>query len=107
MGVLAVGAGAIALIAVVGIALIALVVIVVGPSRRVRAEPPLDPAVEAALLLGEDPDEVALEATPNTCADAGTDAGTDADLDFDSEAFTYADDDAASAESRPTDGEQA
>jgi hypothetical protein len=68
MGVLAVGAGAIALIAVVGFALIALVVIVVGPSRRVRAEPPLDPEVEAALLLGEDPDEVALEASPDTGA---------------------------------------
>jgi len=94
MGVLAVGAGAIALIAVVGFALVALVVIVVGPSRRVRAEPPLDPEVEAALLLGEDPDEVALEASPDTDTD------------------TYADVDApegedAAAEYWPADGEQA
>jgi hypothetical protein len=66
MGVLlAVSGGAIAVI-VVGIALLALVVIVVGPSRRVRAEPPMDPAVEAALLLGEDPDEVAHEEPART-----------------------------------------
>ena len=101
MGVLAVGAGAIALIAVVGFALLALVVIVVGPSRRVRAEPPLDPEVEAALLLGEDPDEVALEASPNT--GTYTDTGTNSD--------TYAADEQeggdAAAEYWPADGEQA
>jgi hypothetical protein len=99
MGVLAVGAGAIALIAVVGFALIALVVIVVGPSRRVRAEPPLDPEVEAALLLGEDPDEVALEASPDTGTGTGTGTGT------------YAADEQeggdAAAEYWPADGEQA
>jgi hypothetical protein len=94
MGVLAVGAGAIALIAVVGFALLALVVIVVGPSRRVRAEPPLDPEVEAALLLGEDPDEVALDATPGTDTDAHADADGQAGED-------------AAAEYWPSDGEQA
>lgn len=92
MGVLAVGAGAIALIAVVGFALLALVVIVVGPSRRVRAEPPLDPEVEAALLLGEDPDEVALDATPDTDAHADADGQAGED---------------AAAEYWPSDGEQA
>jgi len=37
------------------------VLIVVGPSRRVRAEQPIDPDAEAALLLGEDPDVVEHE----------------------------------------------
>jgi cbb3-type cytochrome oxidase subunit 3 len=37
------------------------VLIVVGPSRRVRAEQPLDPDAEAALLLGEDPELVEEE----------------------------------------------
>jgi hypothetical protein len=41
---------------VLGLCILAVVVIVVGPSRRVRAERPLDPDTEAALLLGEDPD---------------------------------------------------
>jgi hypothetical protein len=41
---------------VLGLCVLAVVVIVVGPSRRVRAERPLDPDTEAALLLGEDPD---------------------------------------------------
>jgi hypothetical protein len=55
--VLGISAGSIALIAVAGVAFLALVVIVVGPSRRVRAEPPLDPDEESAVLLGEDPEE--------------------------------------------------
>jgi hypothetical protein len=55
--VLGIGAGSIAVIAIAVVALLALVVIVVGPSRRVRAEPPLDPDEESAVLLGEDPDE--------------------------------------------------
>jgi hypothetical protein len=38
---------------------IAVLLIVVGPSRRIRAERPLDPDTEAALLLGRDPEEVA------------------------------------------------
>ena len=37
------------------------VLIVVGPTRRVRAEQPIDPDAEAALLLGEDPDAVEHE----------------------------------------------
>jgi hypothetical protein len=55
--VLGIGAGSIALIAIAVVALLGLVVIVVAPSRRVRAEPPLDPDVESAILLGEDPDD--------------------------------------------------
>jgi hypothetical protein len=55
--VLGIGAGSIALIAIAVVAFLALVVIVVGPSRRVRAEPPLDPDEESAILLGEDPDD--------------------------------------------------
>jgi hypothetical protein len=39
--------------------LAALVAIVVAPWRRVRAEPPIPDDVEARLLLGEDPKEIA------------------------------------------------
>ncbi|MFM7225520.1 MAG: hypothetical protein ACKOBG_05615 [Actinomycetota bacterium] len=42
---------------VVGASVAALVIIVVGPSRRVRAERPLPPEVEAAVLLGRRPEE--------------------------------------------------
>ena len=35
-----------------------LLVLIVAGTRRVRAEPPLDPDVEARLLLGEEPDVV-------------------------------------------------
>jgi len=46
---------------VLGLCVLAVVVIVIGPSRRVRAERPLDPDTEAALLLGEDPDTLEHE----------------------------------------------
>jgi hypothetical protein len=42
---------------IVGASLVALVMIVIGPSRRVRAEPTLPRDVETKLLLGEDPDQ--------------------------------------------------
>jgi hypothetical protein len=42
---------------IVGASLVALVMILIGPSRRVRAEPPLPRDVETKLLLGEDPDQ--------------------------------------------------
>ena len=61
MGILGIGAGSIALIAIAALAVLALLIIVIAPSRRVRAEPRLDPDVEAALLLGEDPDHVAAD----------------------------------------------
>jgi len=41
---------------VVGASLVVLVMIVVAPSRRVRAEQPLPPDIEAKLLLHEDPE---------------------------------------------------
>ena len=40
---------------VVGVAFALLAVIVIGPSRRVRAEPPLDLATQLTLLLGQEP----------------------------------------------------
>ena len=40
---------------VVGVAVALLAVIVIGPSRRVRAEPPLDLATQLTLLLGQEP----------------------------------------------------
>jgi hypothetical protein len=42
---------------IVGASLVALLMILIGPSRRVRAEPPLPRDVETKLLLGEDPDQ--------------------------------------------------
>ena len=41
--------------------LAAILVIVVAPWHRVREEPPIRDDVEARLLLGEDPKEIALE----------------------------------------------
>ena len=42
---------------IVGASLVGLLMIVIAPSRRVRAEPPLPRDVETSLLLGQDPDE--------------------------------------------------
>jgi hypothetical protein len=50
---------------VVGAAVATLVLILVGGSRRIRAEKPLDRDVETQLLLGEDPDE-ATPAPPSS-----------------------------------------
>jgi hypothetical protein len=49
---------------IVGAAIVGLIVILVAPSRRVRAEHPLPPDVEAKLLLGEDPDQPTIPPTP-------------------------------------------
>jgi hypothetical protein len=51
---------------IVGAAIVGLIVILVGPSRRVRAEQPLPPDVEAKLLLGEDPDQPTIPPTPRS-----------------------------------------
>jgi hypothetical protein len=45
---------------VVGASIVTLVVILFGPSRRIRAEKPLDRDVETRLLLGQDPDEATI-----------------------------------------------
>ena len=42
---------------VVGAAVATLVLILVGGTRRIRAEKPLDRDVETQILLGEDPDK--------------------------------------------------
>ena len=44
---------------IVGLALVALVAIIVAPSRKVRAERPLPGDVEARVLLGESPRDIA------------------------------------------------
>jgi hypothetical protein len=49
---------------VVGASAVALVMIVVGPTRRVRAEPPLPDDVETKLLLGQDPGEPTIPPMP-------------------------------------------
>jgi hypothetical protein len=52
--------------------LVAIAVIVVAPWPEVRAEPPLDEAVESRLLLGEDPEQVDADSpTPATGSDLG------------------------------------
>lgn len=51
---------------VTGVAAVALLVIVLAPSRRVRAEARLDREVETRLLLGVDPEDATeAEDTPN------------------------------------------
>jgi hypothetical protein len=49
---------------VVGASVVALVMIVIGPSRRVRAEQPLPRDVEAKLLLGQDPEQPTIPPPP-------------------------------------------
>jgi hypothetical protein len=50
---------------IVGASIAALLMIVIGPSRRVRAEHPLPPDVEARILLGEDPDQPTIPPPPS------------------------------------------
>ena len=49
---------------IVGASLVGLLMIVIAPSRRVRAEHPLPRDVETSLLLGQDPDEVMAPEPP-------------------------------------------
>ena len=49
---------------IVGASAVGLLVIIIAPSRRVRAEPPLPRDVETKLLLGEDPDQPANPEPP-------------------------------------------
>ena len=49
---------------VVGASVAALLMIVIGPSRKVRAEPPLPYDVEAKLLLGQDPEQPTIPPPP-------------------------------------------
>ena len=51
---------------VVGASAAALLMIVIGPSRRVRAEHPLPPEVEARILLGQDPDQPTIPPPPRS-----------------------------------------
>ena len=62
---------------VVGASVAALAMIVIAPSRRVRAERPLPPEVEAAVLLGrrpEDSDEPPAPEHPRLYSEADIDA---------------------------------
>jgi hypothetical protein len=49
---------------VVGASAAALLMILIGPSRRVRAEPPLPREVETKLLLGQDPEQPTIPPPP-------------------------------------------
>jgi hypothetical protein len=50
---------------VVGASVAALLLLVFAPSRRVRAEKPLDRDVETKLLLGQDPDDPTFPPAPS------------------------------------------
>lgn len=50
---------------VVGASTAALLMILIGPSRRVRAEPPLSREVETKLLLGQDPEMPTIPPPPS------------------------------------------
>jgi hypothetical protein len=49
---------------VVGASAAALLMILIGPSRRVRSEPPLSREVETKLLLGQDPEQPTIPPSP-------------------------------------------
>jgi hypothetical protein len=49
---------------IVGASLAALLIIVIAPSRRVRAEQPMEREDVTRLLLGEDPDEATIPPEP-------------------------------------------
>jgi hypothetical protein len=49
---------------VVGASAAALLMILIAPSRRVRAERPLDRDVESKLLLGQDPEQPTIPPPP-------------------------------------------
>ena len=49
---------------IVGASTVALLTILIAPSRRVRAEPPIPRDVETRLLLGEDPDQATIPPEP-------------------------------------------
>jgi hypothetical protein len=51
---------------IVGASLVGLLTILIGPSRRVRAEHPLPRDVETRVLLGEDPDEATAPDQPES-----------------------------------------
>jgi hypothetical protein len=57
------------LVGVSVLAVVLLLLIVVAPWKQVRDEPPLDPDVEAELLLRRDPDELARDLPSATVAD--------------------------------------
>ena len=75
------------LLVIVGaLAVALLVIILVAPWKQVREEPPLDPDVEAKLLLHRNPDEPTGELPAARVADlpdGSDDAGTTADRGYD------------------------
>ena len=69
---------------IVGVVAVALLVlIVVAPWKQVRAEPPLDPEVEAKILLHRDPDETTGEMPTTNVADLADDDDPSRDTTYD------------------------
>jgi hypothetical protein len=71
------------LVVVCGLAVLLLVLIVVAPWKQVRAEPPLDPDVEAKLLLHRNPDEPTDEIPAVNIADLTDEPEAPGDATFD------------------------
>jgi hypothetical protein len=65
----------VAVIAAAAICVVVLLVILVGPSRSVREEPPLDPTAENRILLGRDPEQPTGELPRISLADEPPEAG--------------------------------
>jgi hypothetical protein len=71
------------LVIVAALSVVLLLLIIVAPWRQVRDEPPLDPAVEAKLLLHRNPDEPTGEVPRVTgVPDAEGEESPDSDADF-------------------------
>ena len=49
---------------IVGASIVGLLMIIIAPSRRVRAEPPLSRETETRLLLGQDPEQPTIPPPP-------------------------------------------
>jgi hypothetical protein len=71
------------LVIVCVLAVLLLLLIVVAPWKQVRAEPPLDPDVEASLLLHRDPDEPTGEIPAANIADLSDDPDELRDATYD------------------------
>ena len=71
------------LVIVAAVAVALLLLIVVAPWKQVRAEPPLDPDVEAKLLLRRDPDEPTGEIAAANVADLTDEPDESSNATFD------------------------
>jgi hypothetical protein len=81
--ILALSAGAVALLCFGAAVLIIVVVLIIAPWKRVRSEPPLPEDVETRLLLGETFAQVDAETNPSSPTSEPPVAKLDEPFDFD------------------------